>query len=294
MRITDHRLVDMSTAAASTNQSRVADISEEVSSGLRVSRPSQDPTAWLAAQRARVRATLADGTAQAFETGHDHLVATDGALSQISDIVMRVRALAIQGASDSTSADGRASMSTEVRGLFSAAVVAGNTRSADGEYLLAGASSLTEPFDPATGAYRGDATTRAVTTDATTTQLASVAGSSLTAANGVDVFATLDRLATALSTNDVATVRSLVGDLDTATSQLASTRSQTGSMMAVIEQARTAHGELVTHLATTISNAVEADTAVAASELAKATQALEVSRAVSSHIVSMLNPTSSG
>jgi len=292
MRITDHRLLDMSSAASSTNQSRVGDLTDELSTGLRVSKPSQDPTAWLAAQRARVRATLSDGTAQAFETGHDHLTATDGALAQISDIVMSVRALAVQGASDGTTADGRAAIGDEVRGMFSAAVAAGNTRSADGEYLLAGSSSLQEPFDPTTGTYRGDSATRAVTTDAATNQLASIAGSKLTAANGVDVFGTLDRLATALSTNDVATVRSTLADLDTATSQLSRTRSQTGGMMAVLEQARTAHGELATHLATTISNAVEADTAAAASDLAKATQALEVSRAVSSHIVTMLNHTS--
>ena len=146
MRVTDHRLVDMSSTAASTNQSRVADLTQEVSSGMRVTKPSQDPAAWHAAQRARVRATLADGTAQAFETGHDHLAATDGALAQISNILVTVRSLAVQGASDSTNADGRAAIGMEVKELLSAAIAAGNTRSAtDGEYLLAGANSLQAP-----------------------------------------------------------------------------------------------------------------------------------------------------
>jgi hypothetical protein len=39
-----------------------------------------------------------------------------------------------------------------------------------------------------------------------------------------------------------------------------------------------------------ISKFVEADSVTAASELAKASQSLEVSRAVSSHIIAVLNP----
>jgi len=51
-----------------------------------------------------------------------------------------------------------------------------------------------------------------------------------------------------------------------------------------------AHDVLSEHFAKTISDAVEVDTVAAASDLAKASQALEISRAVSSHIVSLLDP----
>ena len=292
MRVTDHRLVDMSTAATQKNQAKVAELADETSTGMRVGKPSDDPVAWLTAQRAHVRQTLSDGAGKAVDSGHDRLVATDGALSQLSDILSRVRVLAVQGANDTLSAGDRTSLGVEARALFTSAVGAANSRAGDGEYLLAGTNSLAQPFDATTGAYTGDAVTNSVTTDQTTTQVATIAGTSLTAANGVDVLPLLDRLATAFAANDLTTIRASFDDLEKATAQVSSTRSHTGAMMSVLEQAKTAQGELATRLSTTISDAVEADTVTAASELAKATQALEVSRAVSTHIISMLGPTS--
>ena len=291
MRITDHRIVDLNAAATQRNQSRVADLAEQVSTGLRVRKPSEDPTAWMTAQRERVRSALNDGTAQAIETSHERLTATDGALSQLSSIVEQVRALTVQGASGTQNASGRAAIGQEVDALFSAAVAAANSKDANGEYILAGAMSLAQPFDTITGSYIGDANARSVATDPTTNQLATVAGSQLTATNGVDVLPLLKRIATAMSTNDVATAQSALADLDTATKQLAQTRSHTGGMMAVLDSAKSAHAALSEHLATSIADAVETDTVAAASELAKASQALQVSQTVSAHVLQLLDPT---
>ena len=60
--------------------------------------------------------------------------------------------------------------------------------------------------------------------------------------------------------------------------------------MNVLDQATAARSVLEQDMQQTISRLVESDTIGAASELAKATQSLEVSRAVSSHIVAILRP----
>ena len=44
MRITDHHIVEMAAASAVRNESRVGELAQEVSSGLRVSKPSDDPS----------------------------------------------------------------------------------------------------------------------------------------------------------------------------------------------------------------------------------------------------------
>src|SRR6185369_4565263 len=106
--------------------------------------------------------------------------------------------LAIQGASDSYTPESRVALGAQIRGLFQTAVASANVRGNDGEYLLAGTASLTPPFDAA-GVYHGDATTRVVPAGDASTDGATIAGSALTAANGVDVLPLMDRVATAMS-----------------------------------------------------------------------------------------------
>ena len=77
-------------------------------------------------------------------------------------------------------------LAEQVRGLFAAAVAAANTKTPDGEYILAGTQSLTAPFSAA-GAYGGDGVARGVPASEATVTSSAVAGSALTAANGVDV-----------------------------------------------------------------------------------------------------------
>jgi len=205
--------------------------------------------------------------------------------------VSQIRSLAVQGASDTYNAANRAGLGAQVRGLFQNALDSANARDSAGEYLLAGSASLTAPFDAA-GAYLGDASVRSVPSDGSLTTGITIAGTALTAASGVDVLPLLDKVATALSTNDMTTLAAAFPDLDTAVKQISTARTHTGSAMNVLDQAASARTVLEQDLQQAISKFVEADTVTAASELAKATQSLEVSRAVSSHIVAMLAPPS--
>ena len=290
MRITDHRIVDMAASATQRNQSTVGDLSQQVSTGLRVSKPSDDPAAWMSAQREKVRAALNDGTSQAIQVGHERLVASDGALSALAGIVSQARDLAIEGANDTLSASSRKDIGTQINSLFDAAVSTANTIDSNGEYMFAGASSLVQPFDTTTGAYSGDAASRAINTDPTTKQIATVPGSGLTAANGVDILPLLKTLATAMNTNNAAAIQSALGGLDTAITQVSFLRGQTGAHMAVLETAKSAHDELATRIQSSISNSVEIDTVQAASDLAKASQALSISQSVTTHVLQLLDP----
>jgi flagellar hook-associated protein 3 FlgL len=289
MRITGNRLIDLAAASSTKQQSTVGTVSAQLSSGLRVTTPSDDPAAWVAAQRTKLRQVLSQGAGAAVASSRDRLQMTDGALASIGDVVSQIQTLAVQGASDTYNASNRAGLGAEVRGLFLSALASANAQSSDGEYLLAGAASLTAPFD-ASGAYHGDASVRAVPISDSVTSGTTIAGSNLTAANGVDVLPLLDRVATALSSNDLPGLRAALPDLVTAVKQISASRSQTGAAMSALDQTTGARAQLEQDMQQAISRYVEVDTVSAASDLAKATQALQVSRAVASHIISLLAP----
>jgi flagellar hook-associated protein 3 FlgL len=292
MRITGNRLIDLAAASTTRNQGAVATASAEVSSGMRVAAPSDDPEAWLSAQRTKLRQALSQGTGAAVAASRDRLALTDNALASLGDIVSQIRSLAIQGASGTYNPANRAGLGAQVHGLFLNALDAANARDNAGEYLLAGAASLTQPFDLA-GAYQGDASVRSVPADGSVTTAVTIAGSALTASSApgrVDILPLLDRVATALSTNDMTTLGAALPDLAAAVQQVSTARTQAGGAMNVLDQTTSARAVLEQDMQQTISRLVESDTVSAASELAKATQSLEVSRAVASHLVAVLNP----
>src|SRR4051812_42778143 len=161
MRITGNRMIELASASTTKSQAAVGTISQQLSSGLRVTTPSDDPTAWLSAQRTKLRQALSEGSGAAVATSRDRLEVTDNSLAAIGDAVSQIRQLAIQGSSDTYNAANRAGLGDEVRGLFQSALDSANVQGVDGEFLLAGNKSLTAPFDP-TGAFQGDASVRSV------------------------------------------------------------------------------------------------------------------------------------
>jgi flagellar hook-associated protein 3 FlgL len=289
MRITGNRMIDLAAASTARTQNEVGRVSNEVSSGMRVAKPSDDPTAWAAAERAKLHRTLSQGTVSAVAASRDRLDETDAALSTIGDSVSAIRTLAVQGASSTYNAEDRAALAENVRSLMASALGAANARSTDGEYLLAGTASLTQPFDAA-GVYTGNATARSIPIGEGANAVATVTGAELTSAAGVDVFPLLDRVANALAANDPVALAATLGELETATKQVGLARTRVGGAMNVLDDTKLAHAALQENLSREISGRVEADTVASASALAKASQALEVSRAVTSHVIAMLDP----
>ncbi len=290
MRITGNRMIDVAASNNAANQAKAAAAANEASTGLRVTKPSDDPEAWAAAERAAAKKTLTGAATTALHAGRERLDLTDGALAGVGDALSTMRELALQGSNASYSAEDRADLAVQVRSLMASAVGAANAKSADGEYILAGTRSTTAPFSTA-GAYAGDSTARELATSESDLAGASITGSALTASSGVDVLPLFDRIASALESNDPDALRALLGDVDTAVKQVALARTRVGGTMNVLDAAIAAHADLDFHLTTEIARAVEADVVASASNLAKTTQALEASRAITSHIVALVDPT---
>jgi len=289
MRVTESRLIDMAQSGMAKANTQLGDASNEVSSGMRVSRPSDDPAAWAEGMRASVRSTISAGRGDAMGRAQDRLGATDGALDTVGRTLSRARELAVQMANGSLSSDERTAAVDEVNQLRETILAAGNSRDADGNYLLAGSKNNVAPFTPA-GAYVGDTLTGTIETSDSGTSQVSIAGTTLTAATGVDVLGALTSLSSALTANDVMGVQSSLGTLGSGIAQVAKARTQVGTQLSTLASADASRKSFELNLASSHARAVEADPIAAASDLARAKQALESAQAVASQIIQLTKP----
>ncbi|MDI3298854.1 MAG: flagellar hook-associated protein FlgL [Bacillota bacterium] len=130
----------------------------QIASGKRVSLPEDDPVAAADGMRFQSQLALDGRVGRTAQSASGWLQATDTALGSISDILLRARELALQGASDSLPAESRQALAKEVEQLRQQLIQVGNSQYA-GRYLFGGvqASGDVAPFD-ANGTYNGSGT----------------------------------------------------------------------------------------------------------------------------------------
>lgn len=146
MRITQSMLNAHALADLQRTATQMAGTSQQVSSGKRISQPSDDALGTHDAVRYRDElaglAQYRDNAASATS----FVSATDSALQQVSDISQRVRELTVQGANGTTDAAGRKAIAAEISQLINAAKDALNAKVGD-TYVFSGTASTTKPFD---------------------------------------------------------------------------------------------------------------------------------------------------
>lgn len=150
MRIATSTLYDQQTTAIDNQTSLQANLAQQISSGKSLTMPSDDPT--------HIAQDLALGTAIGQENATvsnisdatSELNTVDSALSSLTSIVQKARAIAVQGASDTVSPTQRKALATQVDGLLTEAIGLANT-SYNGKYVFAGTIAPTAPPVSPTG-----------------------------------------------------------------------------------------------------------------------------------------------
>ncbi|MBE3589544.1 MAG: flagellar hook-associated protein FlgL [Firmicutes bacterium] len=152
MRVTSSMVYQQVLGDLRRAQTRLAQLQEQMASGRRINRPSDDPSG------VQYTLDLSHGVAQNerylanAQAAQDRLDTTDQALSSIGDLITRARQLAIQGSDSSLPLSAHRALAAEVRQLRDQLVDTANTEMA-GHYLFAGARDDTKPWsvDPVTG-----------------------------------------------------------------------------------------------------------------------------------------------
>ena len=275
MRVTDSMIFDSAALYAGRAREQMEAAAAESSTGLKLRSAADDPAAAAMVVSHDASAARLTGILDGVAASTNRLQTADGALQSVSNLLARAKELAVQMGSDSLDADNRAAGATEVKQLIAEAVVALNTK--DGShYLFGGTRTDAPPFDPA-GTYQGNAGVQRIEVAPGVTQQISVDASAGLAGvgGGTDVIGNLQKLSTALSGNDAAGVRALLGALDTSVAQVAGVRAQVGSQIGGLDAAAAAGRVARDDERKQSSHLTDADVVDSATRLALAQRGLE-------------------
>jgi flagellar hook-associated protein 3 FlgL len=156
MRISDGMIAHRALADIQRANSAMNDASQQVTTGKRILRPSDDPAGTQKALRLRADAAQITQHKKNVDDAQGWAQATDTALSGVGDVLARVRDLTVQAGNGTLSPQDRADTALEVDQLISQMKSSANGRYGD-QYVLAGQKSDTPPYDPdGADAYQGD------------------------------------------------------------------------------------------------------------------------------------------
>jgi flagellar hook-associated protein 3 FlgL len=138
------------------SKARLSQLQREISSGKRITRPSDDP---FGAGRTLQLSGELEGFKQ-FKSNVDDgigwVTATETALSRITDTVQRARELLVQGGNDSNGQVAREGIAAEIEALTEAVKQEANV-TYDDRYIFSGTATETQPYELGAGdEYAGD------------------------------------------------------------------------------------------------------------------------------------------
>jgi flagellar hook-associated protein 3 FlgL len=224
---------------------RLAAAEEQISSGKRINRLSDDPFGAARAVDLKSFQASLDQYKKNIDSALPFLNQTDSVLGEADDVLNRAREVAVAMANGAMTAQDRANAAAEVRQLLTRLVASGNSKLED-RYMFAGFVNGAAPFALAAGivTYSGDAGQIFIQADASTGVAINLPGDKLFqgigVAGGTDLFDALSDLETALNANDVAGpngITAQIGRLDRGLNQVLGFRAEIGARLETLNTA---------------------------------------------------------
>ncbi|MFO4088723.1 flagellar hook-associated protein FlgL [Enterobacter asburiae] len=157
MRISTQMMYEQNMRGITDSQSRWLSYGEQMSTGKRVNRPSDDP---IAASQAIV---LSQSQSQNSQFALARTFATqkvsleDNVLTQVNTAISSVREKLVYATNGTLSDDDRLSLATDIQGIRDQLMNLANTTDGNGRFIFAGYKTESAPFDAVTGDYNGGA-----------------------------------------------------------------------------------------------------------------------------------------
>lgn len=151
----NYRIADSTTNSQlatriNTQRSLIGKLEERLASGKRINRVSDDPAGAQAVIVMRTSQTEIEQFKRSAAAVNQRLIYADDTLNNYGGMLDRARTLLSQGMSDTTSAEGRSVIATELETIRVRILSLANSKN-DEEYVFGGTRQNAPPYDPATG-----------------------------------------------------------------------------------------------------------------------------------------------
>ncbi|MEX1198434.1 MAG: flagellar hook-associated protein FlgL [Pseudohongiellaceae bacterium] len=160
MRISTVTIFEQGVSSMHRQQNNFMETGQQIASGRRVVRPSDDPQAAAQAVGVSRSRAVTEQYMDARVSARNSLSQEESVLASVADGISSAKTLLIQGASDTLSDADRSSVASELKGIRETLLGQANATDGNGRYLFGGYENGSAPFlKDATGAiqYTGDA-----------------------------------------------------------------------------------------------------------------------------------------
>ena len=157
MRITAANAFDTSVASLQRRQQELTDAQEQLTSGKRVRRASDDPADAARAERALAAQKRAEAQQRALDASRSAMQLTESTLGTAGELLQQVRERLIAAGNGSYTDSERQQLAEEVRGLRNDLLGLANRSDGAGRYLFGGQGADRPPFVDAPGGVVYDA-----------------------------------------------------------------------------------------------------------------------------------------
>jgi flagellar hook-associated protein 3 FlgL len=292
MKISTTYLYDRAVAQMSTSQSNLAQFQAQLSSGKNVLRPSDAPEEAVSIQRLKSVIARQESFEQAIQTTENRLKTEETALEGVTNLLTRLKELAIQASNDTNGPKDREIIAIEMQGLQEDLLSFANTRDANGAYLFSGSRVFTPAFAQQSDGgviYQGDETINLVDVGDQRQLRANRTGTQVfdrvvrTDAGGdqfgVSFFQSVQDLVTAVRSSDRQNINRGISELTSLSDSVSLSVARVGSDMNVVTGQRAVLEETKLQLQTVLSAAEDLDYTEAVTKMQKQMLALEASQA---------------
>jgi flagellar hook-associated protein 3 FlgL len=146
MRVTQSMLTQNMLRNLSQSYSRLGKIQDQLATGKKITRPSDDPVVAIKGMEYRTNLTEVEQFKRNFSEAHNWIETSDSALDEVTQVLHRIRELVVQASNDTYETAQRQHIAKEIRELKDHLVSIANTQVA-GKYIFNGTNTLNPPVN---------------------------------------------------------------------------------------------------------------------------------------------------
>ena len=136
-----------------SQQARLNETQLQLSTGKRVNRPSDDPSASIQLLKLSTLKSKTEQYNRNIESARNQLQLQESVLSSVTNVLQRVRELTVQANNATQSDESRAAIADEIYNRIDELLQYANTKSPDGEYIFSGFNARSQAFVESGGGY---------------------------------------------------------------------------------------------------------------------------------------------